>query len=171
MNSFKGLDLVGRMPQKLWAEVHNIVQEAVKPLLFGIFLTSKIDLTQARYPFGFFINTSIFLSHKCTYESVTFIFTKQYSSLLHPHHLPYFIHSYNLWILLALTLSVTPLVQVTIVVLQSLSLVQIFVTPWTAGRQASLAFTVSRVCSNACLLSRLYHPTISSSVIPFSSCL
>ena len=45
-------------------EVHNIVQEAVKPLLFGIFLTSKIDLAQARYPFGVFINTCIFLSHK-----------------------------------------------------------------------------------------------------------
>ena len=47
MHSFKGLDLVGRVPEKLWTEVHNIVQEAVKPLLFGIFLTSKIDLAQA----------------------------------------------------------------------------------------------------------------------------
>ena len=28
-----------------------------------------------------------------------------------------------------------------------------------------------RVCSNSCPLSRWYHPTISSSVIPFSSCL
>ena len=28
-----------------------------------------------------------------------------------------------------------------------------------------------RVCSNSCALSRWYHPTISSSVIPFSSCL
>ena len=27
------------------------------------------------------------------------------------------------------------------------------------------------VCSNPCLLSRWYHPTISSSVVPFSSCL
>ena len=32
-------------------------------------------------------------------------FTKQYSSLLRPHHLPYFTHSYSLRILLALTLS------------------------------------------------------------------
>ena len=27
-NSFKGLDLIGRMPEKLWTEVHDIVQEA-----------------------------------------------------------------------------------------------------------------------------------------------
>ena len=29
MNRFKGLDLVDRMPEELWTEVHNIVQEAV----------------------------------------------------------------------------------------------------------------------------------------------
>ena len=29
MNRFKGLDLVDRMPEELWAEVHNTVQEAV----------------------------------------------------------------------------------------------------------------------------------------------
>ena len=29
MNRFKGLDLVDRMPQELWPEVHNTVQEAV----------------------------------------------------------------------------------------------------------------------------------------------
>ena len=26
---FKGLDLIDRVPEELWAEVHNIVQEAV----------------------------------------------------------------------------------------------------------------------------------------------
>ena len=26
---FKGLDLIGRMPEELWTEVHDIVQEAV----------------------------------------------------------------------------------------------------------------------------------------------
>ena len=36
--------------------------------------------------------------------------------------------------------------------------------------QASLSFTISRVCSNSCPLSQWYHPTISSSVAPFSSC-
>ena len=28
MNKFEGLDLVDRVPEKLWTEVHNIVQEA-----------------------------------------------------------------------------------------------------------------------------------------------
>ena len=27
-NKFKGLDLILRMPEKLWTEVHDIVQEA-----------------------------------------------------------------------------------------------------------------------------------------------
>ena len=29
MNRFKGLDLVDRVPEELWTEVDNIVQEAV----------------------------------------------------------------------------------------------------------------------------------------------
>ena len=29
MNIFKGLDLVDRVPEELWTEVHNIIQEAV----------------------------------------------------------------------------------------------------------------------------------------------
>ena len=28
-NRFKGLDLIGRVPEELWTEVHDIVQEAV----------------------------------------------------------------------------------------------------------------------------------------------
>ena len=44
-------------------------------------------------------------------------------------------------------------------------------TLWTIAWQTSLSFTISRVCSNPCPLSRCYHPTNSSSVIPFSSCL
>ena len=28
-NSFKGLDLIDRLPEELWLEVHNVVQEAV----------------------------------------------------------------------------------------------------------------------------------------------
>ena len=53
---------------------------------------------------------------------------------------------------------------------QSLSHVQLFVTLWIAARQAYLSQT-PRVCSNSCSLSRWGHATISSSVIPFSSCL
>ena len=59
----------------------------------------------------------------------------------------------------------------TFVVAQSLSCVQRFATPWNAAHQASLSFSVSpRVCSNSCPLSQWCHPTISSSVIPLSSC-
>ena len=47
----------------------------------------------------------------------------------------------------------------------------LFVTPWTAAHHASLSFTVSYICSNSCPLSQWCHSTISSSVIPFSSCL
>ena len=59
---------------------------------------------------------------------------------------------------------------------QSLSCVQLFVTPWTAAYQASLQHTrphcpspTPRVYSNSCPLSRWCNPTISSSVIPFFS--
>ena len=29
MNRFKGLDLIDRVPEELWMEVHNIIQEVV----------------------------------------------------------------------------------------------------------------------------------------------
>ena len=51
-----------------------------------------------------------------------------------------------------------------------LSLVQLFVTPWTAACHASLSITNSRCPPNPCPLCRWCHPTISSSVVPFSSC-
>ena len=57
------------------------------------------------------------------------------------------------------------------VVVQSLSHVQILVTPWIAAYQASQSFTTPGVCSNSHPLSWWCHPTISSSVISFSSCL
>ena len=53
---------------------------------------------------------------------------------------------------------------------QSLSHVQLFATPWTAARQASLSVTTPGVYSNSSPLSRWCHPTISSSVVPFASC-
>ena len=52
---------------------------------------------------------------------------------------------------------------------QSLSRVQFFVTPWIAARQASLSITNSQSLLNSCPSSQWCHPTISSSVIPFSS--
>ena len=53
----------------------------------------------------------------------------------------------------------------------SVAHVQLFVTPWTAACQASLSITILPACSNSCPLSQWCHPTISSSVIPFFSCL
>ena len=41
--------------------------------------------------------------------------------------------------------------------------------PWTAACQASLSIPTPRAYSNSCLLSWWCHPTISSSVVPFSS--
>ena len=58
-----------------------------------------------------------------------------------------------------------------IVVVQSLSHVQFLVTPWNSVHQASLSITNSQSFSNSCPSSQWCHPTISSSVIPFSSCL
>ena len=54
--------------------------------------------------------------------------------------------------------------------LQSLCCVQLFATPWTAARQASLSITISRSLLKLMSIGRWCHPTISSSVIPFSSC-
>ena len=52
---------------------------------------------------------------------------------------------------------------------QSLSRVRLFSTPWTAACQSSLSVTNSGAHPNSCPLSQWCHPTISSSVIPFSS--
>ena len=53
---------------------------------------------------------------------------------------------------------------------QSLSSVRLFATPWTAAHKAFLSTPVTRVYPNSCPLSQWCHPTISSSVVPFSSC-
>ena len=42
---------------------------------------------------------------------------------------------------------------------------------WAVAHQAPLSITTPGACSNSCPSSRWCHPTISSSVIPFSSCL
>ena len=62
-----------------------------------------------------------------------------------------------------------PLIQFSSV--QSLSRVRLFATPWTAACQASLSITNSQRLHNSCPLNRWCHPNISSSGIPFSSCL
>ena len=43
--------------------------------------------------------------------------------------------------------------DVLVIVIQLLSSIQFFETPWTAACQASLSFTISRIYSNSCPLS------------------
>ena len=57
------------------------------------------------------------------------------------------------------------------VAVQLLSRIQLFAAPWTAACRLPCSSPSPRVCSNSCPLSRWCHPTISSSVIPSSSCL
>ena len=54
---------------------------------------------------------------------------------------------------------------------QSLSRVLLFATPWTAAHQASLSITKSRSLLKLMSTESVMPPTISSSVVPFSSCL
>ena len=54
---------------------------------------------------------------------------------------------------------------------QSLSRVWLFATPWIAARQASLSITNFQSSSDSRPSSQWCHPAISSSVVPFSSCL
>ena len=54
---------------------------------------------------------------------------------------------------------------------QSLSCTWLFATPWTAAHQASLSITNSQSFLNSCQVSWWCYPTISFSVVPFSSCL
>ena len=51
---------------------------------------------------------------------------------------------------------------------QSLSHVQLFATPWTTARQASLSITNSWSLPKLMAIESVMHPTISSSVVPFS---
>ena len=53
---------------------------------------------------------------------------------------------------------------------QSLHYVQLFATPWTAAHQAFLSVNNCLNLLQTCPSSRWCHPTISSSVIPFSFC-
>ena len=54
---------------------------------------------------------------------------------------------------------------------QSLSHVQLFATPWTTARQASLSITNSKSPPKPMSSESVMPSTISSSVVPFSSCL
>ena len=61
--------------------------------------------------------------------------------------------------------SISMLISISV---QSCSYVWLFATPWTAAHQPS---PIPEAYSNLCPLSQWCLPTISSSVVPFSSCL
>ena len=79
---------------------------------------------------------------------------------------------------LALSYCIEPLIQCWVAAkridqfssVQALSPVWLFATPWTVVCQASLPSPTPGACSNSCPSSWWYHPTIWSSVVPFSSC-
>ena len=75
-------------------------------------------------------------------------------------------YKWSPWSLLG-NLDVTNLFQFSSV--QSLSHVQLFATPWTTARQASLSITSSRSPPKHISIESMI-PCISSSVVPFSSC-
>ena len=56
-------------------------------------------------------------------------------------------------------------------VVQFLSQVQLFQTPWPAAHHDPCPKLSPRVCSNSSLLSRWCYPAISPSFAPFSSCI
>ena len=58
-----------------------------------------------------------------------------------------------------------------VTVIKSLSHVWLFATPWTAAARLPCPLPSPEVCSNSCALSQWCHPTIWSSVVPFSPCL
>ena len=57
------------------------------------------------------------------------------------------------------------------VLVQLLNHAWLFATPWTVACQASLSITISWSLFKLMSIELVYHPTISSSVVPFSSCL
>ena len=61
--------------------------------------------------------------------------------------------------------------SIMLISVQSLRRVRLFATPWTTACQASLSITTPRVYPNSYPLSWWCHPIVSSSVIPFFSCL
>ena len=69
----------------------------------------------------------------------------------------------------SLNISSQFVVWLLIFIIQSLSRVQLFLTPWTAAHWASLSITSSWSLLKLMSIKSVCHPTISSSVIPSSS--
>ena len=71
------------------------------------------------------------------------------------------------WVVCVVVVVVNILYILQIVVVQSLSHVRLFETPWTEAHQAPCPLPTPGACSNSCPSSWWCHPTITSSVVHF----
>ena len=103
----------------------------------------------------FFFGTSgaeYWVNYKSQFRTLTLYYHLYLKGLFIPH--------LNCWVLL---------ISIIIAVVQLLSCVWFFATPWTAAHKASLSFTISQSLLTLNPLSQWCHPAISSPVAPFSS--
>ena len=78
---------------------------------------------------------------------------------------------YNTYIYQSITLDTLKIEHYFSIVVHLLSHFWLFVTPWTAECQASLSFTISWSLLKLMSIESIMSSNISSSVVPFSSCL
>ena len=78
---------------------------------------------------------------------------------------------YNTYIYQSITLDTLKIEHYFSIVVHLLSHFWLFVTPWTAECQASLSFTISWSLLKLMSIESMMSSNISSSVVPFSSCL
>ena len=93
-----------------------------------------------------------------------------YTNGFHTFLIPRPLYTENYWGSIRAFAYVDLSIAITPAVAQSLSHVRLFAAPWTATSQASLSFTISWGLLKLMSIEKC-HPTISSSLIPFSSCL
>ena len=93
-------------------------------------------------------------------------YLKQAEEVICKHMPAYFLHWNYIEMIFFFCFYFFPYIHFSLV--QSLSCVQLFATPWTAAHQASLSFTISQFAQTRVHWVTWCHPTISSSVAPFS---
>ena len=120
-------------------------------LCVGVWVVSLFLITAVPFPCALSSVTAVVLDNKPSLARGSFV-----ASLLF------------LWLLLRL-IFVFGVLWLSLV--QSLSRLWLFATPWTAAHHSSCLSLPPRAHSNSCLLSQWCHPTISFSVTRFSSCL
>ena len=119
-------------------------------LCVGVWVVSLFLITAVPFPCALSSVTAVVLDNKPSLARGSFV-----ASLLF------------LWLLLRL-IFVFGVLWLSLV--QSLSRLWLFATPWTAAHHSSCLSLPPRAHSNSCLLSQWCHPTISFSVTRFSSC-